>query len=155
MRFLQRLLGVHSKIPSHSRGSNEKRTLNDATLFPGAQEMRVHCTHGRETEKFSINVLGVPCEFLHFDTCAACLEAYLNRTSMLCAECGKPIFPGMRVAGAWIGAPSPYTHNTLQCGAPGLWCGTWGEGRLIKIEETHDFLDYGEAILITPKEKVA
>lgn len=53
-----------------------------------------------------------------------------------CAACGRPIFPGMPVGQAWEEAQFPYTHLTFECcDAGALYCGRWGEGRLITLHE--------------------
>lgn len=122
---------------------------------PKAEPNRAGCTHYPERKDFTIKVLGADCTFESAAICASCLERYLNQYSTLCAHCERPIFPGEPVEGSWIDAPHPYVHSTFKCGEGIFWCGTWGEGRLIPIEETHDVSDDGYAIEIRPKKIAA
>lgn len=85
---------------------------------------------------FKVTVQGVKCELSEATLCKACAEPYLNKACTLCASCGRPIFPGEPVGVAWDGATHPYTHLTFKCCASGgLYCGRWGEGRLVSLHD--------------------
>lgn len=94
------------------------------------------CTHGKTRHNFKVVVLGVECELEKSPMCPSCTEQYLNKFSTLCASCGRPIFPGTPVGQAWHGAPHPFTHLAFGCcDSGGLYCGQWGEGRLLTLHE--------------------
>lgn len=94
------------------------------------------CTHGKTKRSLKVTVLGVECEFKGSPMCPPCTEQYLNRFSVLCASCKRPIFPGEPVGQAWHDAPHPFTHLTLGCcDSGGFYCGRWGEGRLLTLHE--------------------
>lgn len=66
--------------------------------------------------------------------CFVCTAAYMNRHSTVCNTCREPICVGQQVAQAAAGSEFPYTHHTSPCSLyAGLWCGTWGEGKLIGL----------------------
>lgn len=68
--------------------------------------------------------------------CPACFEAWLTKYATRCASCEYPILPGMPVGQGWVGAKHPYTHLTMGCcDSGGLYCGMWGQGRLITLHE--------------------
>lgn len=96
---------------------------------------KIVCEHDKPAE-IEVTVLGVVCNIPEPPMCASCAERYLNQACTLCASCGNPIFPGNPVGQAWQGAPHPYTHLTFDCCATGaLYCGRWGEGKLITLHE--------------------
>ena len=81
-------------------------------------------------------VFGIDVFVRHEKLCSRCLEAYLNTYATRCAACGDPILPGEPVGQAWVGAPHPHTHLTFDCSETGgLYCGRWGQGRLITLHE--------------------
>lgn len=101
----------------------------------GASEKFV-CEHGATERNLKVTVLGVECEFPRSPMCPSCTGEYLNKFCTLCASCERPIFPGMPVGQAWTGAPHPCTHLGFDCcESGGLYCGRWGEGRLITLHE--------------------
>lgn len=94
------------------------------------------CTHSKTGHILKVTVLGVECEFEKSPMCQVCAEQYLNKFSTLCASCKRPIFPGTSVGQAWKGASHPFTHLNFDCCATGtLYCGVWGDGRLITLHE--------------------
>ncbi len=95
------------------------------------------CPHGKTEGTLEIIILGVKCNLITGSPmCPVCTEQYLNKFSTLCAACGRPIFPGDPVGLAWDGAPHPFTHLYYHCcDSGGLYCGVWGEGRLITLHE--------------------
>jgi hypothetical protein len=87
---------------------------------------------------FKINVHGTECEIRRSPWIFEKTEKYLNEACTVCASCNKPIFPGMPVGKAWIDAPHPFTHLSMDCCDTGsLYCGMWGDGRLITLHELH------------------
>ena len=94
------------------------------------------CAHDKTKRNIKVKVLGIECEFEKLPMCPTCTEQYLNKFSTFCASCKWPIFPGRPVGQAWHGAPYPFTHLTFRCcDTGGLYCGQWGEGRLISLHE--------------------
>lgn len=94
------------------------------------------CNHGGPRRNLKMTILDVECEIEKSGMCGACTETYLNTVCTLCASCGRPIFPGDPVGQAWVDAPHPHTHLTFDCcDTGGLYCGQWGEGRLITLHE--------------------
>jgi hypothetical protein len=139
--FFKKVFGVRAATPTPTRTS----------LLPHRDEVKRNCTHKRSSRGFTVMVMDHPIEFLRSDICPNCLEVYLNRFSTPCADCGEAILPGMSVGHAHIGATHPYTHLRAGCGCVLSWCGTWGEGRLIQVDETHDTIESNGAIVIQPK----
>jgi hypothetical protein len=94
------------------------------------------CGHGRfiKSSVHKVTVLGIECSVASSDCSKLCAEEYLNKFSTLCAECEEPILPGDPVGQAWEDASHPYTH--MRCAqSAALFCGKWGEGRLISLHE--------------------
>jgi hypothetical protein len=68
--------------------------------------------------------------------CPDCFRSWLEKYATGCASCDNPILPGMPVGQGWVGAKHPYTHLTMGCcDSGGLYCGMWGQGRLITLHE--------------------
>ncbi len=94
------------------------------------------CGHDRRGEPATVAVRGTVVAARHERLCAACLSAWLERYSTTCASCGGPILPGEPVGQAWVGARHPHTHLTTDCcETGGLYCGRWGQGRLVTLHE--------------------
>jgi hypothetical protein len=109
--------------------SADTTTAAEGEAFPD-------CTHGAVTTLTTIKVLGHDLEFAEMPMCVACSTDYLNKVSTLCGVCEEPIIPGMRVGIAHDGAKHPYTHLNMGCCVSGaLFCGAWGEGRLVSLHE--------------------
>jgi hypothetical protein len=101
-----------------------------------SQTEKFVCAHGKTKHNFKVMVLGIECEFKKSPMCPPCTEQYLNKVSTLCASCKRPIFPGTPVGQVWHGAPHSFTHLTFECcDTGGLYCGQWGEGRLLTLHE--------------------
>jgi hypothetical protein len=105
--------------------------------FDEASISQPKCDHPKSTAPQEITIHGVTivCE-AGAPICPKCAEEWLRKVSNVCAKCGDPILPGTSVARAWEGAKYPYTHLTFDCCEAGvLYCGVWGEGRLITLHE--------------------
>ncbi len=97
---------------------------------------KILCTHGKMEMGAEYIVLGRKIGLMHSPMCHFCTTQYLNRFSTLCATCLEPILPGTHVGLAWTGALHPFTHLTFGCcETAGLYCGLWGEGRLVTLAE--------------------
>ncbi len=108
--------------------------LNQRGKKPDA--LMAACPHGAAKHRFTVLVFGMERSVDKSPMCEFCTGEYLNRYATLCGECERIIFPGDSVAQACMGASHPYTHLTTECCPSGaLWCGTWGEGRLITLHE--------------------
>jgi hypothetical protein len=104
----------------------------------GGQDVAFHCLHEKPTGRMTVTVFGLELNFKGSDLCQQCAEVFLNQNSTVCASCGRPILPGMEVGQAWRGAPHPYTHLLDRCcGSGALFCGMWGNGRLITLHELY------------------
>lgn len=104
------------------------------------EEMKKLCTKGAVEGAFVIEVLGVSKRMRNTPLCEGCSKIFLNAFSVLCAQCKTPIFPGEPVGQSWVGAETPVTHMYWDCTATGaLYCGKWGEGRLITLGELNPF----------------
>ena len=94
------------------------------------------CPNSIVKDKFKVMVKGHKIEIEDSLLCFSCAEKHLNKYSTFCASCEKPIIPGTKVAEAWIGAKYAFTHLTFNCCLAGaLYCGEWGEGRIITLHE--------------------
>ncbi|MEK7114882.1 MAG: hypothetical protein AAB847_00785 [Patescibacteria group bacterium] len=94
-----------------------------------------YCNHNhRATPPIKLIILGKECELGELPCCPDCAQRYLNQTSVLCAVCDIPIFPGASVAASGL-AEKQYVHNTMDCSMPGAYLGIWGEGELIHFSE--------------------
>lgn len=92
----------------------------------------VECPHPREKGPITVVVLGIEVTLARAWGCRPCVGKYLNENATVCASCKGIIFPSSPVAVAIDGAPYPYTHLTRECcGNGNLYCGRWGEGRLV------------------------
>jgi hypothetical protein len=116
-----------------------------------------YCPHEKQEGLIFVKVLGHSVEIKDSPYCKECIEKFLNENSTICTHCEKPIYPGEPVGASGI-KKNLYTHLTFKCcRSGGLWCGTWGLGKLIKIEETHDMKESGETsggigiVCVTPK----
>ena len=114
-----------------------RRSYRPAKQDDGASPIeKSACAHGKTDHPLVVTVLGIKCELERSPMCPACTEQYFNKFSILCASCHQPIFPGTPVGVAWVGAPHPFTHLTFDCcESGGLFCGRWGEGRLLTLHE--------------------
>jgi hypothetical protein len=108
----------------------------------------VACPHEKATKSFEIIVLGSKFSIEPpAPHCPECAEKYLNETSTLCGQCQEPIVPGTPVAqnATDTAKKNPYTHMYRSCcPSGGLFCGLWGNGRLISLHEL-DPNKYGRA----------
>lgn len=105
---------------------------------PGAEPdlSEFPCDHPRQAPGYVVKVFGTPVRVGEPPVCKDCFEAYLNKYSTYCAVCDLPILPGMHVGQAWSGSKHPLTHlDTGCCKSGGLYCGKWGQGRLITLHE--------------------
>lgn len=104
------------------------------------ESLALKCTHWSEPRSnLTVTVLGREVKLNTAPYCAACTTEYLNRYATNCGACPEPILPGEPVGVSFVGAPHPYTHLTTTCCASGaLFCGHWGEGRLIPFKFTDD-----------------
>lgn len=99
------------------------------------------CSHGSERGSYTIFVLGVEVELKDTYMCAACTQDYLNKYSTVCHGCQEPIFPGQRVCVAPEGSQTPFVHFRVECGGIGaMYCGKWGEGKLVTLEKLYPYL---------------
>ncbi len=110
--------------------------LRVVRLGEGEKKEAFTCSHGAAKRPFKVLVFGAEIMLDKAPMCEACAGEYLNRYATLCGSCEKVIFPGEPVGQAYIGAPYPLTHLTMECCPSGaLYCGKWGEGRLITLHE--------------------
>jgi hypothetical protein len=127
------------------RGEGENyasdRREESPTRHPRAPDFSAHpCGRNEPHDKPSwprqITVRGKSIGVAAADVCPNCLEAFFAAHATTCAACDGPILPGMPVGQAWVGAPHPFTHLDFECTASGgLYCGVWGQGRLITLHE--------------------
>jgi len=94
-----------------------------------------HCAHPKQ-KKFTMKVKGVEGVLENFTMCPSCAKEYFEKHSTSCASCKDPIVPSEAVGRAPIGAEHPFTHLTFECcPSGGLYCGVWGESRLVTLHE--------------------
>lgn len=94
------------------------------------------CDHDKSSSPSIVEVHGMKVGVEVAEICSGCIEKFLNRYSTRCASCNGPILPGMPVGQAWTGAKHPHTHMSFDCTeSGGLYCGRWGQGRLITLHE--------------------
>lgn len=95
------------------------------------------CGHDRPKGDATVKVFGREVGITDkVPLCPPCFETWLNKYATRCASCEEPILPGMPVGQGWIGAKHPYTHMNMECCASGgLFCGMWGQGKLITLHE--------------------
>lgn len=109
------------------------------------KEKRLVCNHTPLNEWAIIGIFGQVCEVEKSSMCFSCTEKYFNTFSTICAACGIYITPNSLVAQAWDGSKYPFTHLDSGCcdNLVNLFCGKWGEGRLITLHEINpeDFPD--------------
>ncbi len=109
------------------------------------------CEHRSVPRAFSYTVFGYDVRVPHVTRCPDCMQALLETFFERCAECGRGIPSGGRVAISWIGAPQPYTH--LECAeSPLLFCGIWEYGRLLTLNEISDEFNPGVATVMEDSE---
>lgn len=135
MKFFQRVLDwIRNRSGSEKRYSHQP--AGQTGVDAGGPSEKFVCEHGATERNLKVTVLGVECEFPRSPMCPSCTGEYLNKFSTLCASCERPILPGTPVGQAWNGAPHPCTHLAFECcDSGGLYCGRWGEGRLITLHE--------------------
>lgn len=94
------------------------------------------CLHEKPTESFRLSFRGRDLLWKDLNCCPACALATLEQISTTCAICKEAILPGEPVAVAPVGSKHPYTDLSSECCVSGiLWCGTWGEGELIPLNQ--------------------
>jgi len=105
-------------------------------IVPAAPGGVKECPHEKEPGSFDVVVQGKVVSLSRSPMCKECTQAHLNAMSTTCATCGEPICPGMAVAKSWVGAKHPHTHMYFDCTDSGImYCGIWGDGRLITLSE--------------------
>ena len=86
-----------------------------------------------------ITVLGQDVTLDESEMCEKCATEFLNTNSTLCAVCEGVILPGENVGRAPIDSKHEFVHLTQECTEYGSqYCGVWGEGRLITIQELQE-----------------
>jgi hypothetical protein len=119
-------------------GAGYSTEARQETGGPGAEPdfSEFPCPHERSKRPIMVRVRGCDIACPEPPLCAECLTAYLEKYSQTCASCSGPILPGMPVGQAWGGAKHPFTHLMDGCcESGGLYCGRWGQGRLVTLHE--------------------
>lgn len=94
------------------------------------------CPHAKPDKAFAVNIGGRKFQIRPDSICPDCVQPYFNSVGTTCAACLGMILPGEPVAKAWVGAKYPYTCMGWDCCESGvLYCGQWGEGKLITLHE--------------------
>jgi len=129
MEFFQKILKWFGSIFAKKEEGTCEVHHKEATT------KKYHCEHGTTDHAFEIVVLGKTVKFKGSPLCIPCTEKYMNKFSTYCALCDEPILPWMAVGCGGIGSSHPYAH--LECSGTAVYCGQWGEGRLIGLDELH------------------
>ena len=111
--------------------SNLLKKLKSIHISPPEQPTRrkcPKCNNPPNDNSFSLEIDGHKYSFDESIYCEPCLKQYLEENSLVCAACGKLIFPGEPIAKHG----RDYAHNTADCCEPGTFIGKLGiEGRKI------------------------
>lgn len=118
-------------LRAHRRG----RVIN---ALPPADNPRLICDCGRPaiSSRTRVVIRGETFTFTQSRLCKTCTQQYMEEFSTTCGSCGETILVGDPVGAAPDDAPFPYTHLCSDCSPfPGLFCGHWGEGKLVPLSK--------------------
>lgn len=107
---------------------------------------KLSCRHPKPKGSVTMMVLGKKLTLIDPPGCVACTQAYLTKTSTLCAKCGEPILPGTMVEVA--SREPPRFRHILQLPVSLIDCdfGIWTAGGFAYGESYED----GEPIETCP-----